>query len=221
MDAHRKHWNEQHQLMQEALENKEYARVVEIFLPQHAMVHSEQMALSAWSFEDEVWQGIIEDTARRIPAGEEHSIAWCIWHIARIEDVVMNVLVDGTDQLLIAGGWLEKLGVSACDTGNAMGMDAVERLSAAVDLQALREYRAAVGRKTRAIVRALPDERFPRKIEPERLRRVADERLVAPEAHEIIEYWAGKTVGGLLAMPPTRHCLVHLNEALRLTQKIK
>lgn len=218
MDPHRKYWNEQHQLFQQALSHGEYGRVREIFLSQHAMVHSARMAPSLWSFEDEVWTGTPDEILRRVPSGEEHSMAWCLWHIARIEDVVLNRLIAGRSQVF-ERGWQAKLGVADCDTGNAMRATALSSLSAAINLEALRLYRIAVGQRTQEIVRALPDVRFLQKIEPERLRQVAEERLVAQEAREIIDYWAGKTVAGLLAMPPTRHCILHLNEMQKLRQK--
>jgi hypothetical protein len=31
-----------------------------------------------------------------------------------------------------------------------------------------------------------------------------------------VDYWSRRTVAGLLLMPPTRHCFLHLNEALRI-----
>jgi len=42
---------------------------------------------------------------------------------------------------------------------------------------------------------------------------------VLPEAMEIINYWSSKTIAGLLLMPATRHCVLHLNEAERIRIK--
>lgn len=42
-----------------------------------------------------------------------------------------------------------------------------------------------------------------------------------PEADEIIAYWGGRTLAGLLLMPPTRHNFLHLSEALRIRQKLR
>ena len=74
---------------------------IELFLAQHAMLHSIRMAGTApWSFEDAVFDGVSEDNLRKIPPKGEHSIVWNIWHLARIEDVTMNILVAGGDQIL-------------------------------------------------------------------------------------------------------------------------
>ena len=47
------------------------------------------------------------------------------------------------------------------------------------------------------------------------------EGVVTPEAMEIASYWGRKTIAGLLLMPPTRHCLLHLNEAMRIKKKVR
>jgi hypothetical protein len=61
-----------------------------------------------WSFEDEILDDMTEEQVRRIPQGCEHSVAWCIWHIACIEDVTMNLLVADRPQVLRRGHWLER-----------------------------------------------------------------------------------------------------------------
>ena len=111
MDPHRKHWNQQQQKLQRALVRPaDHASAIDLFLSQHAMVHSARLARTGlWSFDDEVWQDLDDADARRIPRHGEHSIAWIYWHMARIEDVTMNVLVAGRPQLALREGWLERI----------------------------------------------------------------------------------------------------------------
>jgi hypothetical protein len=221
MDADRKFWNEQQQLLQDALAHPaDHLEAIDLFLRQHAMVHASVVGSSSgWSFDDEVWQDITPEAARRIPASGDHSIAWAIWHIARIEDVTMNLLVAGTPQLFHRDGWQVRLKIAACDTGNAMSPDGIAVLSAAIDLEALRAYRVAVGRQTREIVQALTPADLKRKVDPARIQRVKDEGAVVAAASEITDYWSKRTLAGLLLMPPTRHNFLHLNEALRIKQR--
>jgi DinB superfamily len=221
LELHRKAWNQDQQELRQALSRGgEHARAVELFLRQHAVVHAAALESSGlWSFADEIWQDLSETAARRIPSGGEHSIAWLFWHIARIEDVTMNVLVAGCPQLLLQGGWLERLKVAARHTGNAMPHQSVADLSAALDLEALRAYRLAVGRQTRQIVMQLPPVALKQKVDPHRLQRLVDEGAVVEAARGLLDYWGGLTIAGLLLMPPTRHNFVHLNEALRVKKK--
>ena len=67
---------------------------------------------------------------RRIPPNGEHSIAWNIWHLARIEDVAMNLLVAGSPQVLQTGAWLVQMKITLRHTGNEMDLAGVEQLSA-------------------------------------------------------------------------------------------
>jgi len=186
------------------------------------MVHSTRMAQSElWSFEDEILQDMTEQAFRCIPRDGDHSIAWIIWHIARIEDVTMNLLVAGSPQLLQRDHWLERMKVNVRDTGNVMDPEGVANLSATIDLSALRAYRLAVGHRTREIVQQLQPEELKQKVEPSRLQQVMAEGAVVEAARGLIDYWGGLNKAGLLLMPPTRHNFVHLNEALRVKQKCR
>ena len=165
-------------------------------------------------------QDLTEAELRAVPAGGEHSVAWLIWHIARIEDVTLNLLVAGCPQLLHQDGWLERMNAPAAHTGNGMDREAIAAFSAALNVAALAAYRTAVGRRTREIVQALPAQGRKQKVQSARLQRVMQEGAVTPSAREIVDYWGGLTIAGLLLMPPTRHNFIHLNEALRIRQKL-
>jgi hypothetical protein len=222
MDPHRKRWNQQQQKLQRALLRPAgHQQALDLFLSQHALVHSARLARTGLgSFEDEVWQDMPAGDLRRIPRAGEHSIAWIIWHMARIEDVTMNVLVAGRPQLALREGWLERMQVTRRDTGNLMDRAGVADLSAAIDLDALRAYRLAVGRATRRIVKRLGPDDLRRKVEPARLQALLAQGAVVEAARGRLEYWGRRTIAGLLLMPPTRHNLLHLNEALRVRQKL-
>jgi hypothetical protein len=222
MDANRKLWNDQHKFLRQALSKPdEHPKAIELFLRQHAMVHDAKMSNAGLpSFADEVWQGANEAAIRYLPPKFEHSIAWLIWHIARIEDMTMNVLMAGKPQIFHQGDWLTKLKVEIRHTGNVvMDTDDVTALSNAIDIEALKTYRRNVGRATRDAVMVLQPDAVQRKVDPLRLQQLLDDGSVAPEATGLIEYWGNLTIAGLLLMPPTRHCLVHLNEALKVKKK--
>jgi hypothetical protein len=87
------------------------------------------------------------------------------------------------------------------DTGNAMHADGIARLSTRIDVAALREYRLAVRRRTRAIVAALQPEELKRRADPARLEPIRAQGAVADEAAWLLEYWDGLTTAGLLLMP--------------------
>jgi hypothetical protein len=221
LDPNRKQWNAGQQKLKRAFAAGDREWALELFLSQHAMHHSAKMARSGlWSFEDEVLNGLTDGQVRTIPRNGEHSIAWILLHLARIEDISMSMLVAGTCQLFTRDGWAKKLKVDIVHSANKMSGADVAGLSARVNVTALKSYRLAVGRRTRQIVQKLKAEDFKKKVEPHRIQNVLDEGAVIPEAMEIIRYWGSRTIAGLLLMPATRHNVLHLNEALRIRKML-
>jgi hypothetical protein len=200
----------------------QHQEALQLLLCQHAMLHSAKMAQTGlWSFEDEILDDLTEGQFRRIPRNCDHSIAWNIWHIARIEDVAMNLLVASSPQIFNQDNWLEQMKISIRDTGNAMSKEGIVDLSATIDIETLRAYRVAVGRKTREIIEQLQPEDLIQGIDPSRLEQVMVEGAVVEAASGLIDYWGRRNIAGLLLMPATRHNLVHLNESLQLKRKRK
>lgn len=220
MDLHHKQWMQDRQALQQALAKPaEHARALELFLRQHAAVHTAAVGgTKVWSFEDPLWQELPDEAARYIPSKTGHSIAWLIWHITRIEDMTMNGLVADQPQVISAEDWPKRLNVPFRDTGNSMGTDEVAQLSADLDVGALRAYRLAVGQRTREVICQVPAGAFKQKVQAARIQTLADQGDVTAEADWLLKYWGGRTIGGLMLMPATRHPLVHLDEALRVKQ---
>lgn len=195
-------------------------RAIRLFLTQHALLHSAKMARTeAWSFEDAVLDGLTDDQLRRLPRGG-HSIAWLIWHIARCEDITLNLLIANRSQVLHTQNWLKRLNITARDTGNAMDAAETAAFNRSIDIAALRAYRLAVGRRTRAIAQRLTPSQLRQPVDPARIRLVLEQGAVLPAAHGIADYWAARDFAGLLLMPATRHNLIHLNEALRVKTQL-
>jgi len=221
MDANRKLWNSGQQKLRRALSSSDHQQAIELFLTQHGMLHAKKVSrMDLHSFEDELWQGLDEETFRRIPLKSEHSIAWILFHIARIEDITMNLLVAGTPQLYLRDGWSKKLKATIHHSANKMDNESVEQLSAQLDMNALRDYRLVVGRRTREIVKRIKPAELNQNVDSARLQTVLDQGAVIPEAMEIVKYWGNRTIAGLLLMPPTRHNFLHLNEAMRIKQRL-
>ncbi len=210
----------QTELRQTMARPERHDEAIRLFLSQHAMLHSARMAgTEPWSFENEVLDNMAEEQIRRVPQNCEHSVAWLIWHIARCEDVTMNLLVAGSPQVLNQDGWFDRIKTPICHTGNEMDEAGIAEFSATVDIEALRAYRVAVGHRTREIVEQLGPEDLLQKVDPARLQRVWDEKAVVEAASGIVDYWGKRNVAGLLLMPATRHHIIHLNEALKLKRR--
>ncbi len=221
MESNRKLWNQQQKILRNVLEGKsDQDQAIEMFLKQHAMLHTAEVSgMEQHSFADEVWQDMTEEMFRRIPNNEHHSIAWILWHMARVEDVTMNVLVADTSQLLDQDHWETRLNVPFRHTGNGMTPEEIATLSTVMNMEALWAYRMAVGRRTRDIVSPLQPRDFTQKIDSVRIQNIWAQQSMLENAQGIVTYWSRRTVAGLLLMPPTRHNFVHLNEARHVKQR--
>lgn len=225
MDADRERrgeWARGQQELRRALATPErHEEAVALFLRQHAQLHAAAMAgTGEWSFEDAVTQGLDEAQWRQAPPGA-HSLAWLLWHIARIEDVTMSFLVAGRSQVLDEPRTLDGLRLTRRDVGTGTGDAEVAEVSARVDVAGLRAYRMAVGRRTREIAGALRPEDVRRRVEPARIERLLAAGVLVPAALGLAEWWSKRTTAGLLLMPATRHPFTHLNEARRLRARLK
>lgn len=211
-------WNRQQKLLQNLLSKSgDHRQAIDLCLEQHSATHTAEMTdAGRWSFEDEVWENMTESDFRKMPRNGIYSVAWHFWHMTRIEDMTMNYLTAGEDQLLDCKGWYKKMGVSCRDTGNSMNEGDIEKLSKYIDLNAFRQYRTAVGAKTQHLIAGLQPEDLKRKVEQKRLQHLLAAGDVAADATWLMDYWSRRTIAGLLLMPATRHNFVHLNEVLRL-----
>lgn len=222
LDRLRKVFNPRQKALRETLETPAlHEQAIPLFLTQHGTLHSAKVAPEApWSYEDLLFNDLPEGQFRRVPKGKEHSLIWLLWHLSRIEDITMNLLVAGQDQIFESGDWQAKTESPVRHTGNGTGLEMVSALSEKVDVPALREYRYAVGRATREVVGLLTPADFTRKPTPEHLQRIKDEGAVIEVGYGVIDYWRRQTVAGLLLMPPTRHTIIHLNEARQIINKL-
>ncbi|MCL6604839.1 MAG: DinB family protein [Paenibacillus sp.] len=222
----RKIWNENHKRLTEIILNpNEHANAIELFLSQHAFLFSSKMFKSELTtLEDELFQNISEETLRKYPVtcpDTRNSIVWHLWHITRIEDMTMNVLVSDNDQVFHTGNWDKHLQVKFMHSGNGMSEDEVKELSQNIIIPALLSYRLEVGRKTREIISSIVPGQFKQKVEPARINKLEQQGAVKKEETWLLEYWGNKNIAGLVLMPATRHNFVHLNKSIRIKQKIQ
>jgi hypothetical protein len=179
---------------------------IDFFLTRHAQIHR--------AFADETIGRLAEPRLRGRPVLGVNTIAWLLWHAARIEDVAVNRFVVDRPQVLEAG-WLERLGVGRRDVGTGMSDAEVDELSARIELAPLRGYWEAVTRRTQEVVETLRGVDLDTVVPAEQVKRVSFEGgAVAPGAEWLAEFWAaGRTRAWLLAQTPLLHVYGHSFEA--------
>src|SRR5262249_4354064 len=125
----------------------------QLFLDQHSAVHSANVAGNKASAAERAFAGLSDEQMRVRPREDLNSLAWLMWHIARAEDIFLNPVLAGRTQVFDEG-WAGKLGITRRDFGIGMTSPEVTELTRQIDLAALRDYRDAVGRRTREVVEA-------------------------------------------------------------------
>ncbi len=155
-----------------------------------------------------------EAQVRGRPHPGVNTVAWLLWHAARVEDVGVNRFIADRPQVL-EDGWLDRLAVSRRDVGTGMRDAEVDDLSARIDLHALRGYWGAVTQRTLAVVETLRGTDLETPVEAERVKRVSfSEGAVAAGAEWLAEFWAGgRSRAWFLAQVPLLHVYGHFFEA--------
>ena len=224
MESITSQWNQKQALLKSIILKKEcFDEAIRLCLEMHAMVHTSEMSKAGFeTYEDILWGGLEDKAFRTMPTAKDVTIAWNIWHLTRIEDITANILIAGGNQIINSTNWLNKLHTKFTDTGNAMTDDEINQLSAEIDRDELLNYRIAVGRRTRDIVGHLTFSDLKRKMKPESLQRILDEKGVLENegSRWLVDFWGKKTVAGILLMPITRHQIVHINDSLNLKKRL-
>jgi len=84
---------------------------------------------------DELTDGLTDELSTFRPAPNANSIAWLIWHSARVQDIQLAG-VAGVEQVWTRDGWVDRFGLELPrnDTGYGHGPDEVAKVRAPADL---------------------------------------------------------------------------------------
>lgn len=194
----------------------------ELFLEIHAQLHQSIVSGIAYNEVDKLIEGLDYSDYTIMPTKKDETIAWVLWHIARIEDLTMGILVSGGNQVWNET-WNKKLNASITDTGNALTDEEIMTLSKNLNIAELLNYRNEVGIRTREIVTQLGKDDMSRRVLPSLIDRILQEGGVTHQEESIwlLDFWSKKDVAGLLLMPPTRHVMLHLNDCCKWKEQIK
>lgn len=73
---------------------RKFDGAIELALGIHAVTHTAKVSCSdSATFCDELLDGLDDDDYSVMPTEKDETIAWHLWHIARIEDLVGNLLI--------------------------------------------------------------------------------------------------------------------------------
>ena len=151
------------------------------------------------------------------------TIAYSIWHISRIEDIVAHTLIAGDDQVFFSGNYQQRIHSPIITTGNELVKEQIADFSKQLDLEELYAYIAEVKAGTEKLLEDLPYSMLKQKPSAERKETLKSLKTVSTDeaAYWLIDYWCGKDIRGLIQMPFSRHWIMHIEAALRIRDKIR
>ena len=151
------------------------------------------------------------------------TIAYSIWHIFRIEDIVAHTLIAGDDQVFFSGNYQQRIHSPIITTGNELVKEQIADFSKQLDLEELYAYIAEVKAGTEKLLEDLPYSMLKQKPSAERKETLKSLKTVSTDeaAYWLIDYWCGKDIRGLIQMPFSRHWIMHIEAALRIRDKIR
>src|SRR5262245_7360677 len=184
------------------------------FLSQHAAVHTSDVSGRAFAVQ-RVFSGLSDDHMRIRPGTGLNSLVWLLWHMARTEDVAVNLVVAGRDQVLDEG-WMRRMNVPWRIIGTGMNEGEVAEMTANADVEAVRAYRSAVGIRTREVVHALRPDAWDELVGDEDIKRAAVTGAFRDWEEGAPYPWLGWSRADQLASSALRHNAGHIGEAVTI-----
>ena len=214
-----KEWSELNKTMQSQIKNRDtYRNGINTLFELR-----DQLMKTVISFRDELSRYDF-NAIPFINAEGYHSktIAYSLWHIFRIEDIVAHTLINCDEQIFFSGDYQKRINSPIITTGNELVRNDISDFSKELDINELYSYISEVKESTEAILRELPYKMLKQKVPAERREILQSMNVVSSDENAVwlIDYWCGKDVRGLIQMPFSRHWIMHIEASLRIRNKI-
>ena len=188
-------------------------------LAQHARLHASDVSPEPGTLAERILGGLTDEQMRMRPGRGLNPLAWVLWHMARVEDVCVNlVIIDGRQ--VFDEAWASRLGVRRWDIGTGMTEDEVRDLAGSLNVAAARAYRSAVGRRTRDIVTLLPLSVWEEIIAAADTTRAAQAGAFGPHAAWVEMAWQNMSRATRLGAAAISHNAMHLGEAATIRSQL-
>ena len=149
------------------------------------------------------------------------TIAYSLWHIFRIEDIVAHSLIANDEQILFKGDYQSRIKAPIITTANELVKEEIGEFSKKLSIEELYNYIGDVDKSTTQILKTLTYSDMKEKISDERRKQLEKLNVVSVDenAYWLIDYWCGKDVKGLIQMPFSRHWIMHIEACLKIRDK--
>ncbi len=150
------------------------------------------------------------------------TLAYSIWHVFRIEDIVAHEMIAANQQILFRQDFQTAMHSPIITTGNELAGDEIAAFSKQLNLRALYRYAQEVAQSTDRILTSLAYSDLKRTFGEDVIEKLRNTHCVsdAESAAWLIAYWCGKDVQGLIRMPFSRHWIMHVEAMQRIKNRL-
>ena len=150
------------------------------------------------------------------------TIAYSLWHVFRIEDIVAHTLIKEDEQVFFAKDYKKRIGSPIITTGNELVKQEISDFSKKLDLDELYNYMSDVKKSTEALLKELSYDDLKKRIPAKTKENLKSLHVVSEDENAIwlVDYWCDRDVRGLIQMPFSRHWIMHIEACLRIKNKI-
>ncbi len=214
-----KEWSEKNKKMQSLLKKATFSEGITELLELREMLMCEALS----------WKSALDKedfcSIPFINADGYHNktVAYSLWHIFRIEDIVVHSLIKKDEQVLFAGSFANKMNAPIVTTGNELKKEQIAEFSEKLDINVLYQYILAVKNSTDEWLKEIDYSVLKTKFNDSDKDTIQKLKVVSTDESAIwlIDYWCSKDIKGLIQMPLSRHWIMHIEAALRIIKKIK
>lgn len=212
-----KYWSELNKTMQLQINKKEtFEAGIDTLIKLRRELMTEIMQLKKLSPAD-----LIAMPYKTEKGYHNKTIAYSLWHIFRIEDIVAHSLIADDRQIFFQGDYKKRINSPIITTGNELMKEEILEFSKAICIEELYNYIIDVDKSTAKILKSMSYSDIKIKITNDKKQKLEKLQVISnnKDAYWLIDYWCKKDVKGLIQMPFSRHWIMHIEACLRIKNK--
>lgn len=212
-----KYWSELNKTMQLQINKKEtFEAGIDTLIKLRRELMAEIMQLKKLSPAD-----LIAMPYKTEKGYHNKTIAYSLWHIFRIEDIIAHSLIADDRQIFFQGDYKKRINSPIITTGNELMKEEILEFSKAICIEELYNYIIDVDKSTAKILKSMSYSDIKIKITNDKKQKLEKLQVISnnKDAYWLIDYWCKKDVKGLIQMPFSRHWIMHIEACLRIKNK--
>lgn len=150
------------------------------------------------------------------------NIAYSLWHIFRIEDIVTHSLIQKNEQVFYMNNYHKRMNAKIETTGNELKGIQISEFTQDLDINELYNYIHDVKTHTDSYLEQLNFNDLFYHFNQTDIERIKISNNVSTDqdAYWLIDYWCSKNILGLIQMPLSRHWIMHVEASIRIINRL-